>query len=91
MKIIGGVHQPSAGRFLKDGGPIALSSPLESRRNGIAVVHQHPALFLELSAAESVFIWLEPRSGGRIDWRFMLKRASDLLARLGSMSRLRRR
>ena len=83
VKIIGGVHQPSSGRILKDGEPIALSSPLESRRNGIAVVHQHPALFPDLTVAENVFIGRQPRKGGRIDWPFMLKRASDLLARLG--------
>jgi ABC-type sugar transport system ATPase subunit len=42
VKIIGGVHQPSSGSILKDCEPITLGSPLESRHNGIAVVHQHP-------------------------------------------------
>ena len=82
VKIIGGVHQPSSGRILKDGDPIVLGSPLESRRNGIAVVHQHPALFPDLTVAENVFIGQQPRRGGRIDWPFMLQRAADLLARL---------
>jgi rhamnose transport system ATP-binding protein len=83
VKIIGGVHQPSSGRILKDGEPVALGSPLESRRNGIAVVHQHPALFPDLTVAENVFIGQQPRRSGRIDWPFMLQRAADLLARLG--------
>ena len=82
VKIIGGVHQPSSGRILKDGEPVALGSPLESRRNGIAVVHQHPALFPDLTVAENVFIGQQPRRSGRIDWPFMLQRAADLLARL---------
>jgi rhamnose transport system ATP-binding protein len=82
VKIIGGVYQPSSGSILKDCEPITLGSPLESRHNGIAVVHQHPALFPDLTVAENVFIGQQPRKGGRIDWPFMLKRAADLLARL---------
>ena len=82
VKIIGGVYQPSSGSILKDGEPIAVGSPLESRHNGIAVVHQHPALFPDLTVAENVFIGQQPRKGGCIDWPFMLKRAADLLARL---------
>jgi len=83
VKIIGGIHQPSSGSILKDGDPIVLGSPVESRRNGIAVVHQHPALFPDLTVAENVFIGQQPRRGGRIDWPFMLQRAAELLARLG--------
>jgi rhamnose transport system ATP-binding protein len=82
VKIIGGIHQPSSGSILKDGDPIVLGSPVESRRNGIAVVHQHPALFPEMTVAENVFIGQQPRRGGRIDWPFMLQRAAELLARL---------
>jgi rhamnose transport system ATP-binding protein len=82
VKIIGGVYQPSSGSILKDCEPITLGSPLESRHNGIAVVHQHPALFPDLTVAENVFIGQQPRKGGRIDWPCMLERASDLLARL---------
>jgi rhamnose transport system ATP-binding protein len=82
VKIIGGIHQPSSGSILKDGDPIVLGSPVESRRNGIAVVHQHPALFPDLTVAENVFIGQQPRRGGRIDWPLMLQRAAELLARL---------
>src|SRR3984957_14581729 len=45
VKIIGGIHQPSAGSILKDGDPLVMGSPVESRRNGIAVVHKHRELF----------------------------------------------
>ena len=58
-------------------------SPLDSRRNGIAVVHQHPALFPDLSVAENVFIGHQPRRGGKIDWRqHDRQRSRELLARL---------
>jgi len=82
VKIIGGVYQPSAGRILRDGQPIKVLSPLDSRRNGIAVVHQHPALFPDLSVAENVFIGHQPRRSGKIDWRYMRQRSRELLARL---------
>ncbi|WP_413992511.1 sugar ABC transporter ATP-binding protein [Labrys okinawensis] len=82
VKIIGGVHQPNAGQILKEGQPLKLLSPLESRRQGIAVVHQHPALFPDLTVAENVFIGHQPRRNGRIDWRYMNARARELLAQL---------
>ena len=49
VKILGGIHQPDGGQILKDGKPRSGSStPADARRQGIAVVHQHPALFPDL-------------------------------------------
>jgi rhamnose transport system ATP-binding protein len=82
VKIIGGVHQPDSGTILKNNEPIKLLSPLDSRRNGIAVVHQHPALFPDLSIAENVFIGHQPRKNGKIDWGNMIDSSRYLLAQL---------
>jgi rhamnose transport system ATP-binding protein len=82
VKIIGGVYQPDEGVILCDGQPVAFASPLDSRRQRIAVVHQHPALFPDLTVAENVFIGRQPRRAGKIDWRAMLERSRTLLARL---------
>jgi rhamnose transport system ATP-binding protein len=82
VKILGGVHQPSAGQIWKDGSPIALPSPLAAQRLGIAVVHQHPALFPDLSVAENVFVGRQPLRGGRVDWPAMTRRSRELLASL---------
>ena len=82
VKILGGVYQPSSGQIWKDGSPIALPSPLAAQRLGIAVVHQHPALFPDLSVAENVFVGRQPLRGGRVDWPAMARRSRELLASL---------
>ncbi|WP_158800785.1 MULTISPECIES: sugar ABC transporter ATP-binding protein [unclassified Acidisoma] len=83
VKMLGGIHQPDAGQILKDGVPIKMLGAADSQRQGIAVVHQHPALFPDLSVAENVFIGRQPRRMGRIDWPGMISRANELLLRLG--------
>ena len=83
VKMLGGIHQPDAGQILKDGVPIKMLGAADSQRQGIAVVHQHPALFPDLSVAENVFIGRQPRRMGQIDWPGMISRANELLLRLG--------
>jgi rhamnose transport system ATP-binding protein len=79
VKILGGVHQPDGGRILMDGEPIRILDPADGRRQGIAVVHQHPALFPDLSVAENIFVGRQPRRHGLVDWRRMHQRAEALL------------
>jgi rhamnose transport system ATP-binding protein len=83
VKILAGVHQPDGGTILLDGTPIQLHGPAQSRGLGIAVVHQEPRLFPDLSVAENVFIGHAP-SGvmGSIDWRAMRKAAQALFTEL---------
>jgi len=82
VKMLGGIHQPDGGEILKDGQPIRIADAADGQAKGIAVVHQHPALFPDLSVAENIFINRQPRRGGRIDWAGMVAQASDLMARL---------
>src|SRR6266404_4276042 len=82
VKILGGIHQPDGGRILKDGVEITIDGVADAQRQGIAVVHQHPALFPDLSVAENVFVGRQPRRGGRVDWAAMTSRAAALLAGL---------
>src|SRR5258708_15328945 len=48
VKILGGVHQPDDGLIFKDGEEITIHGAAEAQRHGIAVIHQHPALFPDL-------------------------------------------
>jgi rhamnose transport system ATP-binding protein len=82
VKILAGIHRPDRGRILKDGNEIAIPGPSDAQRQGIAVVHQHPALFPDLSVAENVFVGRQPRRMGRVDWPAMTGRARELLRRL---------
>ncbi len=82
VKILGGIHQPDSGSILKDGREIVILNAANAQRQGIAVVHQHPALFPDLSVAENIFVGRQPRRAGRIDWPAMVSRARELLASL---------
>ena len=79
VKILGGIHQPDGGRILKNGLETTILGAADARRQGIAVIHQHPAIFPDLSVAENIFVGRQPRHAGRIDWPAMTKRAADLL------------
>src|SRR3954453_12593067 len=85
MKIVGGVHQPDAGELLIDGAAVSLTSPHAAQRQGIALIHQEPVGFPDLTVAENIFIGRGvPRSAlGHIDWRTLRRRAGELLGSLG--------
>ncbi len=82
VKILGGIHQPDSGQIRKDGIGTTIVSAADARRQGIAVIHQHPAIFPDLSVAENVFAGRQPRLRGRIDWVAMTGRAEELLSNL---------
>ena len=60
MKIIYGMVRPDAGEMQWNGEPVKVSSPEEARALGIAMVFQHLSLFDTLTAAENVWLGLEP-------------------------------
>jgi rhamnose transport system ATP-binding protein len=82
VKILGGIYQPDSGRILKDGTETTILGSADARRQGIAVIHQHPAVFPDLSVAENVFVGRQPRRMGRIDWAKMTGKARELLSSL---------
>jgi rhamnose transport system ATP-binding protein len=84
VKILGGVHKPDSGTITLDGTTITLDGPASARALGIAVVHQEPRLFPDLSVAENVFLGHAPsgRLGG-IDWGAMRRAAHAVFEDLG--------
>lgn len=58
MKIIYGAVRPDEGEVSFDGRPLDVGSPAEARELGIAMVHQHFALFDTLTVAENVALGL---------------------------------
>jgi rhamnose transport system ATP-binding protein len=84
VRIIGGEHRPDSGDVLLDGAPVRFSGPRDAQHRGIAVIHQEPAGFPDLSVAENVFMTRQPlRAGRRIDRAEMRRRTTELLAGLG--------
>jgi rhamnose transport system ATP-binding protein len=84
VKLLAGVYHPDAGEVLVDGEPAGNWSPLEAGRRGVAVMHQHPGLFGDLSVCENVFLGHMHRNRmGGVDDARMIARAAELLDVVG--------
>ncbi len=82
MKILAGVHPPDTGTILLDGTPTQIADPAAARMHRVAVVHQEPRLFPDLSVAENVFLANPPRSSWRDLWGEMRRAAAALFEQL---------
>ena len=83
VKILAGNHQPDAGEIRLDGELTHIAGPAQARALGIAVVHQEPRLFPDLTVAENVFIGHAPSGAmGTIDWRGTRRAAQALFREL---------
>jgi rhamnose transport system ATP-binding protein len=84
VKLMSGLFRPDSGQVVLDGRAVQFRSPLDALRLGVAVVHQHPGLFNDLSVAENVFIGHMPTTRlKRIDHSRMTAQARQLLETLG--------
>nr|WP_064248202.1 ATP-binding cassette domain-containing protein [Rhizobium leguminosarum]OAP93806.1 ABC transporter [Rhizobium leguminosarum] len=82
VKLLAGVHRPDGGQVVMLGKPVAFASPLEAQRAGVAVMHQHPGLFPDLSIAENLFIG-QTGLRWKLDHRQMQSEATRLLTLVG--------
>jgi ABC-type sugar transport system ATPase subunit len=86
IKILGGVHRPSAGHLEVDGEPLAVATPADAARAGLAVVHQDYQLFPALSVAANVAVGRSmPRRRllRTLDRRELRRRAARALETVG--------
>ncbi|MBE3001250.1 sugar ABC transporter ATP-binding protein [Nocardiopsis sp. HNM0947] len=84
VKTIAGVHRPDAGWIQADGAPVTFTRPADAQRAGVAVIHQEPTLFPDLSVAENIFIGRQPRTRLRtIDRARMRRETDEVFTRLG--------
>jgi len=84
VKLLAGVYGPTRGHVVLDGAPVSFGSPLDAQRAGVAVMHQHPGLFPDLSVVENVFMGHMPRRGwGGLDRAAMAREAESVLASIG--------
>jgi simple sugar transport system ATP-binding protein len=61
MKVLTGVHQPTAGTIAMDGEPVVFHSPAVSRERGIEMIYQDFALADNLDVRTNIFLGREPR------------------------------
>jgi rhamnose transport system ATP-binding protein len=84
VKTLGGVYRPDGGHIEIAGAEVAFTTPLDAQGLGVAVVHQHPGLFPDLSLAENVFAGQPLRDRfGLLDHRRMRANAAEILRSLG--------
>jgi ABC-type sugar transport system ATPase subunit len=81
IRVIAGAHAPDVGTIEVRGARVERLDPRRARELGIAVLHQHAALFGELTVAENLFLGTD---GAVIDWRGRRARAREALASLGA-------
>lgn len=84
IKILAGIYQPSAGTILLDGNERRFTTPIEARTAGICVVHQEIKLAEPLCVAENMFLGRLPMTKEKlVDWKFMRRRAKEIVEDLG--------
>jgi len=85
VRILTGALEPDGGTVEFDGHRVTTYAPLEARRLGLVAIHQHPALFPDLSVAENLAIGVETlRPWSRVDWPARRRRAQALLDLVGA-------
>jgi len=83
IKILAGAYTPDSGSISLADTPVTPASPMEALKLGVAAIHQEVDLLPYLSVAENIFIGLQPRNFGCIDWKRINSRADELLGALG--------
>ncbi len=83
MRILAGVIRPDQGAMRLGGSEYAPRSPIDARRQGVAMVHQELSLCNHLSVAENVFLGMEPSRMGVLERNELERRTGKALARLG--------
>ena len=82
MKILNGVHPMDAGEIRMGSRPLHIGSPHDARQAGISMIFQEQILANDLTAAENIFLGMEPSSAaGFLDNRTLNARAQEVLDR----------
>lgn len=83
-KILAGVHRPTRGTLKLNGSKVDVTNPIAAQKLGIALIHQEPISFPDLSIAENIVMG---RQGGgllsRVPWAKIIADARQYLDMLG--------
>jgi simple sugar transport system ATP-binding protein len=78
IKVMSGVHRPSAGELRMDGAEVQFESPRAAQARGIAAVHQDVGTFPLMNVARNFFVGREPERGRGLFRRLDMKRAGEI-------------
>ncbi len=90
IKLITGVHTPTAGEFVHRGEAVRFASPRDAQVHGIQTIYQEVHLAPQLSVARNMFLGREYSRWGSLDLRRMNREAGQLLERYGIVADPRR-
>lgn len=82
-KVLSGIYRPTDGSIRLNNQEAKFGSPRSALAAGIALIHQEPMLFRDLSLAENVFCGSLPRKGWAVDWKQVESKTADIFANLG--------
>ena len=85
MKVLSGVypHGTYTGDILYNGQAQQFRGIADSDKAGIAIIYQELALVPEMSVYENIFLGNEIRNGFLVNWNETIKRASEMLKKVG--------
>ncbi len=83
ISILAGANPPTRGQVYANGEPVSFANVREARARGISAVFQEFSLVPQLTVAENLFLGAEPTRHGLLDRSGEIKRAQELLERLG--------
>ncbi|MGE3309222.1 MAG: sugar ABC transporter ATP-binding protein, partial [Limisphaerales bacterium] len=83
IRVLGGAHAADVGTLRIDGRKVNFRSPHDSRRAGVAVIHQEFNLVPGLGACENIFLGQERTRAGFTVRSAERRRARELFSRLG--------
>lgn len=84
IKVIGGAHRPDSGTIRLHGKEVRFGKPMDSLDAGIAIIYQEFNLVPGLTAAENMFLGMEPSDYGLVRKQEEKRKAKEILSRIGS-------
>lgn len=84
IKVLGGAHSPDGGVITVNGKEVSFAKPTDSLAEGIAIIYQEFNLVPSLSAAENMFLGIEPNDYWVVRETEQSRRAKETLERIGA-------
>lgn len=82
MKIIAGIYKADSGTVTIHDRAVEITSPTESGRLGIAMIHQELSPIPEMTVAENIFLAREPGKKFFVNYKEMYRKTKELLESL---------
>lgn len=82
-KVVSGIYRPTKGEVRLLGRAVQFSNPLKARLSGVALIHQEPTPFPDLTLAENIFVGAHPTRYRLLERKQMFRRAEEIFSLIG--------